>query len=230
VHKAPLSTVAPAEVLHPLTGLPNTIKTTITAERRKRASEGAIALQAILSKNKEIEEAHIDVLTGLPDRAIFEQDIRSVAERERGNPNPSAVFSIIDLNGVKRVNEARGHREGGDPYIVASANAIKRTLRPGDKAFRLGGDEFGVIRYDAPDNLDELNDRVRQAVINEPGLTDLSLPPRLYTGLSIGTRRFAAGDTADSWIAAADTLLMEDKASFNATIPREVLSQDSRLV
>lgn len=229
-HAAPLSQVAKVEALHPLRGIPDDLKSVITSERRKRASEGAIALQTILAKIKELEHAHIDALTELPDRAMFEQTIQAVAERESQNNNPRVVFSIIDLNGVKRVNEAIGHKKGGDPYIVGVVHAINSTLRPNDQSFRIGGDEIGVIRYDAPDNLKELDKRVKASVQNYPELINQNLSPELHTGISIGSRRYTQGDTADTWIIEADALLKADKLAFNAAIPSEVLAKDSRLI
>ena len=109
-------------------------------------------------------------------------------------------------------------------------HAITKTLRPGDKAYRIGGDEIVVIRYDAPEDLSELDNRMRDAVANEPEIAALELPDELYTGISLGSRRFSAGDTADTWFAQADAILKQDKQAFNATIPREVIAQDSRIV
>ena len=229
-HSAELSNEAPVKMLRSLSGLDSESQKFITDERRNRAKTVAEALQVILAKNKEIEEAHVDSLTGLPDRFMFENRIRQVIERESRSKVTHAALSIVDANGVKRVNEARGHKKGGDPYIAGVAKAIISTLRPEDSAYRIGGDELAVIRLNAPSDLNELNTRLKTAFHDNAEIKNLALEPELYTGISVGTERYAHGLDHDEWYVLSDIALAADKAAFNATIPSEVLAQDPRRI
>ena len=51
---------------------------------------------------------------------------------------------VIDLDGLKRVNDTEGHA-AGDAYLKALAQALRNALRIGDTAYRIGGDEFVVL-------------------------------------------------------------------------------------
>lgn len=229
-HTTRFSLVAPVEVLHTLKDLDLDTQKFLIEERRKRSRIGAEALRVIVSKNTELERAHIDSLTGLPDRYLFEGHIRQVVERESRNKESHATLSIVDANGVKRVNEARGHKKGGDPYLIAVAKAISSTLRPEDSAFRIGGDEFAVLRTSAPNNLSELNFRLKYAFHDSDAVKALAFEPELYTGISVGTERYVQGLDHDDWYVLSDIALAEDKAAFNATIPSEVLAKDPRRI
>jgi diguanylate cyclase (GGDEF)-like protein/PAS domain S-box-containing protein len=81
-----------------------------------------------------------DEVTGLYNRAFFEEEIRRV-DRERNLP-----ISIImgDVNNLKLSNDVFGHNEG-DKLLKALADSIKNACRQGDIVARWGGDEFAVI-------------------------------------------------------------------------------------
>lgn len=54
------------------------------------------------------------------------------------------LVMFIDLNGLKRINDAEGH-EAGDAYLKRASDAFRSALRPGDPLARIGGDEFVAI-------------------------------------------------------------------------------------
>jgi diguanylate cyclase (GGDEF)-like protein len=87
-----------------------------------------------------------DSLTGLPNRVLFQDRLRHSLGRaqRRGTPaNGHAVF-FLDLDNFKLINDTMGHPVG-DELLVAVAERISASLRPGDTAARLGGDEFTVL-------------------------------------------------------------------------------------
>ena len=51
---------------------------------------------------------------------------------------------MVDLDGLKKINDEQGH-EVGDDYIKLSVNIIKDSIREKDSIIRMGGDEFLVI-------------------------------------------------------------------------------------
>lgn len=87
--------------------------------------------------------AHHDVLTGLPNRLVFEDRLGNALERARRNATRVALV-FIDLNGFKAINDAHGHA-AGDQVLVATAQRLKGALRESDSVARIGGDEFVVI-------------------------------------------------------------------------------------
>ena len=96
---------------------------------------------------RELEhQALHDSLTGLPNRVLFQDRLRHSLGRSqrRGSPaNGHAVF-FLDLDNFKLINDTMGHPIG-DELLVAVAERISASLRPGDTAARLGGDEFTVL-------------------------------------------------------------------------------------
>jgi diguanylate cyclase (GGDEF)-like protein len=88
-------------------------------------------------------------LTGLPNRAAFDADLREQAERRRP-PGEGMAVLFIDLDGFKGVNDRLGH-EAGDRLLEATARRLQGCLRPEDHVARLGGDEFTVLLDGTPD-------------------------------------------------------------------------------
>ena len=87
--------------------------------------------------------ASTDALTGLGNHRAFHQLLGR--ELRRASPGSSAMSLVmLDLDGLKRVNDTHGH-QAGDERLQALARAIDVTRRAGDSAFRIGGDEFAVV-------------------------------------------------------------------------------------
>jgi diguanylate cyclase (GGDEF)-like protein/PAS domain S-box-containing protein len=84
-----------------------------------------------------------DPLTGLSNRAEFEQRLRAVFGKARHLDRPAAVMAI-DLDRFKAVNDASGHA-AGDAALRKIAAACLLTVRASDTVARLGGDEFAII-------------------------------------------------------------------------------------
>jgi diguanylate cyclase (GGDEF)-like protein/PAS domain S-box-containing protein/putative nucleotidyltransferase with HDIG domain len=92
-------------------------------------------------KQKEIEYLNLhDHLTGLYNRRFFEEElIRLDVER-----NLPLSIMMIDVNGLKLINDTLGHAMG-DEMLIKSANTIRFSLRADEITARIGGDEFSVI-------------------------------------------------------------------------------------
>jgi diguanylate cyclase (GGDEF)-like protein/PAS domain S-box-containing protein len=81
-----------------------------------------------------------DSLTGLYNRAFFEQACRQFESEEN---NPLGLI-LYDIDGLKLINDSMGH-ESGDTQLLAAAQAIKDSFRDTDVIARIGGDEFAVL-------------------------------------------------------------------------------------
>lgn len=84
-----------------------------------------------------------DLLTGLANRRGWEAALR--LEEQRALQYGHAVSVVaVDLDGLKLINDARGHASG-DAALLACGAVLRDVCRPGDALARLGGDEFGVL-------------------------------------------------------------------------------------
>lgn len=84
-----------------------------------------------------------DGLTGLANRALFEEQLAAAMARSDRSGEPLALL-LVDLDALKLINDAWGHA-AGDAALRALARALEAEVRAGDLACRLGGDEFAVI-------------------------------------------------------------------------------------
>ena len=89
------------------------------------------------------EDSLHDGLTGLGNHRSFQEELDRQLDLFRRHEVPVALL-LIDLDDLKVVNDNEGH-PAGDQLLVGMSNAIRDALRYGDRAFRIGGDEFAVI-------------------------------------------------------------------------------------
>ncbi|WP_102125946.1 tetratricopeptide repeat protein [Deinococcus planocerae] len=92
--------------------------------------------------------ARTDVLTNLPNRRAFEEDLeRALREAAHGD---SVLVLSMDLDGLKAVNDHQGH-ERGDDLLRAFARTLQAALGDRGEVYRIGGDEYAAILSGAAD-------------------------------------------------------------------------------
>jgi diguanylate cyclase (GGDEF)-like protein len=91
-----------------------------------------------------------DPLTNLLNRRSFVQRLDAEVARSRRYTRPLALV-VFDLDELKTVNDTQGHA-AGDEALKLVAEALRATIRSGDNAFRIGGDEFAVILPEADEH------------------------------------------------------------------------------
>jgi diguanylate cyclase (GGDEF)-like protein/PAS domain S-box-containing protein len=127
--------------------------------------------------------AHHDLLTGLPNRALFLERTESASMRLRLRDEMFAVF-MLDLDRFKDVNDSLGH-PAGDAILKDTARRLKSVLNEAEVLARLGGDEFAILQPIGADGREEataLAERIFKAMA-EPYDIDGS---KIVVGTSIG--------------------------------------------
>ncbi|MCR5774982.1 MAG: GGDEF domain-containing protein [Lachnospiraceae bacterium] len=106
-------------------------------------------MHAALSDELDVRKAEVykslaftDNLTGLGNRQAYEQELEKIDERE--DLLEHLVVGILDLNNLKKLNDAKGHAEG-DRYILSSSDFVQKYFSKIARVYRIGGDEFAVI-------------------------------------------------------------------------------------
>ncbi|MGN6694240.1 MAG: diguanylate cyclase domain-containing protein [Aquihabitans sp.] len=181
---------------------------TMLAERLVRLC--ALVLERVEHSRDLQHAAEHDALTGLVNRSCFFTSVdRHLAE---GADALGVIY--LDLDGFKPVNDRWGHGVG-DQVLVAVADRLRASVRPGDMVARLGGDEFAIACPGAlADELIRLAERLL-AVVRAPITVDGEV---LRVGASIGLASCAAGASpGDVLVAAADAALLTAKATAKGT-------------
>jgi diguanylate cyclase (GGDEF)-like protein/PAS domain S-box-containing protein len=159
-------------------------------------------------------QAFHDSLTGLPNRALFDERLRRALVRLRRTDGFAAVM-FVDLDDFKTVNDGLGHA-AGDELLQAVARRLDDTLRAQDTAARLGGDEFAVLLEDLVDESEALAiaERVRRAL--EPPLTVAG--HQVTPSVSIGVACPGPEDSADELLRNADVAMYAAKERGKAQV------------
>ena len=155
--------------------------------------------------------AYHDKLTGLPNRAMFEQHLELVLVRARHDANAAGLL-YLDVDRFKTVNDSLGH-EAGDDMLREVAVRLRGAARSGDLVVRLGGDEFVLVLGDLPAEAAAtiaaaVAERVQGAFVQPFALSGVELA----TTVSVGVALFPAdaGD-AKSLVTAADVGMYASK-------------------
>ncbi|CAN5327233.1 EAL domain-containing protein [soil metagenome] len=147
------------------------------------ALAGRNSRQLADANRRVLELAQTDVLTGLPNRAFFLDQLENVNTREFLYGETFSVL-MLDLDRFKNVNDSLGHA-AGDALLQQVAHRLRSALREADVLARLGGDEFAIIQIGSDDQQNasiNLATRISH-LISEPFL----LPGhRVEIGTSIG--------------------------------------------
>lgn len=153
--------------------------------------------------------AHYDALTAIPNRALILELLKqSLAMARRNKTCLGLVF--VDLDNFKQINDGYGH-QAGDHVLVTTAHRLQSSIREGDYAGRLAGDEFLLILHDigTRDNALLVTDKVRSNLVKPCLLeTDVAHPQA-----SFGISLYPDDSTdLDELVSLADAAMYRDKA------------------
>ena len=165
-----------------------------------------------ISERKRLEaqlrhEARHDPLTGLWNRAGLQDEVeRRIAEARRYEL--PAVLMLLDLDGLKSINDERGH-EAGDRQLVAVARAIEGAVRESDFCARFGGDEFALLLPHTQIEAAKLVAERVSAAVRAAGAYEGS--ERGPTTASLGLAALDPSEDDDAWLRNADLAMYEAK-------------------
>jgi len=133
------------------------------ATEAKAAENKAIQLE---SRNAELRDrAHKDKLTGLPNRASFDEFLDNcIHQRLNGNAKQALGLLMIDVDKFKVFNDTHGHQVG-DEVLQLVGRTMAEVVRDTDLAARYGGEEFSVVMPQTTSfGLKSLAERIRSAI------------------------------------------------------------------
>jgi diguanylate cyclase (GGDEF)-like protein len=186
-----------------------------------RALEGEIRERDMLDHElaavKEQEEAaryaaFHDVLTGLPNRALFNDRLEhGMAQAKRHGWNMAVMF--LDLDKFKAINDSYGH-DVGDLVLQAVAQRLKLSTRGDDTVSRIGGDEFLYLLMEIRDekHIAPIAEKIIGAIEAPLSISVRGLDFSMTVKASIGIAIFPAhGATVDTLIISADLAMYQAK-------------------
>lgn len=155
-------------------------------------------------------QAHYDALTGLPNRALFDDRLTLTISAAQRNKRSFALF-FMDLDNFKSINDSEGHHIG-DELLCEVAKRLKHCVRKCDTVARQSGDEFIMI-------IQEIGQAMHAMQVADRMITDLSKPyhcedKTIYTSASIGIAVYPDDTTGkETLIKYADQAMYAAKAS-----------------
>lgn len=172
-----------------------------------------IGISSDISKMKKAEKdihtmAYYDQLTGLPNRTLFNDRLKTALMRRKRSKKSLAIL-YLDLGRFKLVNDTFGHHVG-DELLIAFSKRIQEIIRKSDTFCRLGGDEFTVI-LEGLNNGDQAR-HVAKNIINEVARPFMIGDNEITITLSIGISVAPEDDTeAEGLIRKADAAMYHAK-------------------
>jgi diguanylate cyclase (GGDEF)-like protein/PAS domain S-box-containing protein len=183
-----------------------------------------VAIVRDITERKKIERelmiaARLDRLTGLPNRALFNDRLKQFIERTKKVPGYQFALMFLDFDRFKIVNDSLGH-DVGDALLMEIAARLKDNLRTTDSistladgttVSRLGGDEFVVILDDVqgPESACLAASRLINALNEQYQLGDHQVRSTASIGIVCSDSRY---ERAEDMVRDADTAMYEAKA------------------
>ena len=130
--------------------------------------EGSVVAFRDITERKLLEDelkwqATHDSLTGLPNRAYFEEQLGQEVRR-LNRSNESSALLYLDLDRFKYINDTAGHA-AGDQLLIELAKELCLRMRKADVHARIGGDEFAsILRNIKVDQVEELTNEFRKLI------------------------------------------------------------------
>jgi diguanylate cyclase (GGDEF)-like protein/PAS domain S-box-containing protein len=166
-----------------------------------------------ITERRRLEEAiqsaaQMDVLTGLANRALFDERLKLAAARCRRQGGQIAVL-YLDLDNFKQVNDSLGHA-AGDALLKDFAIRLRSSVRATDTVARFGGDEFVVLLEDVKESANAVS--VAEKIIAD-ARQPLSIEGREVVATSSIGIAYGTGLDEENLVKRADAALYQAKGA-----------------
>ena len=166
-------------------------------------------LRNALMYHSAIDAATTDPLTGIYNRATYDQTIQREFGLAKRNNAPLSIL-VVDIDHFKLVNDNYGHTMG-DATLRAVAHSIQSTIRGSDILFRYGGEEFVVLLSNTAINGAKLlADRIREEISHIGHINSIELDVTASIGV---TELLASDKDTETLFSRADKALYSAKNS-----------------
>jgi diguanylate cyclase (GGDEF)-like protein/PAS domain S-box-containing protein len=173
-----------------------------------------VQVQDITERKHAEEQLHhaafYDSMTGLPNRALFTDQLHLSVERAKQSPEYLFAVLFLDVDRFKNINDSLGHVLG-DQLLISIARRLENCVRPEDTVARFGGDEFALLLSSIKHSVDaaRVADRVQQELAQSFNLCG----QEIFTTASIGIALSSNGySQPDELLRDADTAMYRAKA------------------
>jgi diguanylate cyclase (GGDEF)-like protein/PAS domain S-box-containing protein len=175
-----------------------------------------------------VHDALHDVLTGLPNRALFASLLQRSMARSRRHPEHQFAVLFLDLDRFKLINDSLGHMVG-DEFLAEVSRRLVGCLRPEDTVARLGGDEFTVMVEDVegPSDAVRVAERIQSELTNVIQISGHETYTSASIGIALSDSRY---ETPEEMLRDADIAMYRAKSRgrarqevFDVNMHQEVL-------
>ncbi|UZN04784.1 EAL domain-containing protein [Cellulomonas sp. S1-8] len=155
-------------------------------------------------------DAHYDLLTGLPNRALFLERLNQAILRTQRHADYQFAVVFLDLDGFKVVNDSLGHQVG-DELLIQVARRLSSEVRVTDTVSRFGGDEFALLIDDVQDipGLPEVIRRLLSVMSVPVVVNEGTRTVSAAAGIAVSAVEY---ESADEYLRDADTAMYRAKA------------------
>jgi diguanylate cyclase (GGDEF)-like protein len=172
------------------------------------AGRFAVALSSVEREEALYQQAHFDVLTGLPNRQLLKDRLNQNLANARLDKHHGAIL-FLDLDRFKEINDVFGHSVG-DNVLVQTSERIKTVVREQDTVARLGGDEFVVVLANVRN--DSIVRSTAERLLDKLGEAFTVAGTDHYLSASIGITMFPDdGATVESLLKNSDAAMYKAK-------------------
>ncbi len=171
-----------------------------------------VAVASAAARERLVQQATTDALTGLVNHRVFQERLREELDRARRHGRPLALI-LADLDHFKLFNDALGH-QAGDEVLRTVADPLSGHARTSDTVARLGGDEFAMLLPETDvDGACAMAERIRSALAGHE-------TPAGRLTISAGAAASAVETEADELLRMADGALYAAKAAGRDSVRR----------